>query len=59
MKYILIFIFLVCSSCQVYQSDFDSPVGKGIPNKSVSEIEKMIIETESGPDLFPAPIGRK
>ena len=40
------------SSCQAYKTGFDCPPKSGIPCKSVSEIEKMIVETERGPDLL-------
>lgn len=41
------------SSCQVYQSCFDSSPCKGVPCRSVTEIEKMITETpDGGPDIF-------
>ena len=51
-------IFLVLmlgglSSCQIYRSSFDSTPCKGVPCMSVTEIEKMIIETpDGGPDIF-------
>lgn len=41
------------TSCQVYKSDFDCPPCKGVPCTSVSNIQKMIIETpDGGPDIF-------
>lgn len=43
---------LFLTSCQVYRSDFDYCPGRGVSCKSVTEIEKMVIETEKGPDLF-------
>lgn len=49
--FVLIGVFL--TSCQVYKSDFDCPPCRGVPCRSVSEIESMIVETpEGGPDLF-------
>lgn len=49
----LLFSLLLLTSCQVYRSDFDCAPSRGVPCTSVSEIEKMIIETpEGGPDLF-------
>lgn len=44
---------LLLTSCQTYKSTFDCPPGEGIPCTSVSEIQKMIIETpDGGPDIF-------
>lgn len=40
------------SSCQVYQAQFDCCPGRGVPCASLTEIEKLIVETEEGPDLF-------
>lgn len=45
-------LVLLLSSCSIYNSGFDCPPKKGIGCKSVSEIEAMIVEKESGPDLF-------
>lgn len=55
MKNSFIFIlFILCSSCgSSYKHNFDCPPSPGIPCTSVSEIQKMIIETpEGGPDIF-------
>lgn len=41
------------NSCQVYRAQFDCPPGIGVPCTSVTDIEKMIIETPDGsPDIF-------
>ncbi len=48
---ILAMVFL--TSCQVYSNRFDCPPCEGVPCTSVSEIQRMIIETpEGGPDIF-------
>lgn len=53
-KLIICFIFLgsVLPSCQCYKNNFDCPPGEGVPCASVSQIEKMIIESNDGPDIF-------
>ncbi len=51
----ILIVFLVpflLSGCQVYRSNFDCTPGKGIPCRSVSEIEAMIAETTKGPDIL-------
>lgn len=49
-----IFLFLpfLLTACQTYRSHFDCPPGCGIPCTPVTTIEKMILETDEGPDLF-------
>lgn len=48
-----LFFLLLTTSCQVYQTNFDCPPCDGVPCTSVTEIQKMIIETpEGGPDIF-------
>lgn len=49
----LLFLSGVIASCQSYKNQFDCPPGEGVPCTSVSELEKMIIESdEGGPDIF-------
>jgi conjugal transfer pilus assembly protein TraV len=56
MNKILMGIFLLLlSSCSVYKQQFDCPPPEGIPCASVTEIEAMILETESGADLLVVP----
>jgi hypothetical protein len=44
--------FLLCS-CQTYRSNFDCQPGCGVPCTSVTEIERMIVETpDESPDIF-------
>lgn len=43
-------IFL--TSCQIYKNHFDCPPCKGVPCTSVTSLEKMIVETEEGSDVF-------
>ena len=51
-RYLLPCLILL-TSCKMYSSQFDCPPSEGIPCTSVSEIQKMIIETpEGGPDIF-------
>lgn len=57
MKYINGFLVaglsLLLCSCQTYRKNFDCEPGVGVPCTSVTDIEKMIIETpEGGPDIF-------
>ena len=41
------------SSCQVYRAEFDCQPGYGVPCTSVTDIEKMIVETpDNSPDTF-------
>jgi hypothetical protein len=49
---VLLILFAMLTSCQAYRSKFDCPPGKGVPCASVHEIEKMIVETDEGPDIF-------
>ena len=50
----VLYLFLIfLQSCQVYKSDFGSPPDKGISNKSLSEIDSMVIESDgTGPDVL-------
>jgi hypothetical protein len=36
----------------MYKKDFDCPPGEGIPCTSVTTLEKMIVESPCGPDIF-------
>ncbi|PJD94538.1 MAG: hypothetical protein CK425_11195 [Parachlamydia sp.] len=47
-------ILMLClsTSCQSYRTVFDCPPGEGVPCTSVTQIEKMIIESDEGPDIF-------
>jgi len=50
---LLILSLVLLTSCQTYRSQFDCPPSEGIPCTSVSEIQKMIVETpDGGPDIF-------
>lgn len=49
---LLIFLMLFTQSCQVYRSNFDCAPGEGIPCRSVTEIESMIVESCEGPDIL-------
>ena len=52
-KVFLVLTFLASTtSCQVYRSCFDCPPACGVPCTSLTEIEGMIVETTTGPDLF-------
>jgi hypothetical protein len=51
-KLSLLILSLALSSCQSYRTHFDCPPGKGVPCASLSEIERMVVETEGGPDIF-------
>lgn len=51
----LVFLLICASltSCQVYRTTFDCPPCRGVPCTSVSDIQRMIIETpDGGPDIF-------
>ena len=43
---------LLLASCGIYSSKFDCPPGKGVGCAPVGEILDLIIEKESGEDLF-------
>jgi len=51
-RIVCFFALSLLSSCQTYQSCFDYCPQTGLPCKSVSEIEAMIVETEKGPDVL-------
>jgi len=52
-KFTSLLLLTLTTSCQVYQSNFDCPPCDGVPCTSVTEIQKMIIETpDGGPDIF-------
>lgn len=51
-KILLVSLLLLSSSCQVYKSSFEYVPEEGIPCKSVTEIESMIVESESGPNFI-------
>jgi hypothetical protein len=50
MRY-LIGLSILLTSCSLYKQEFDCPPGEGIPCVPVTTIEKMMVETEAGPDL--------
>lgn len=54
MKHLHLFLTLMTflSSCAVYKRQFDCPPDQGVPCTSVTDLEQMIVETPSGPDLF-------
>lgn len=43
---------LLASSCNIYNSDFDCPPGKGVGCASVGEVLDLIVEKEGEEDLF-------
>ncbi len=49
---LLLCLPLLFTSCAIYRQKFDCPPDPGVPCTSVSDLERMIIETESGPDIF-------
>jgi len=51
-KYLIICLPLLLSSCAIYRQKFDCPPDPGVPCTSVTDLEQMIIETDSGPDIF-------
>lgn len=51
-KILIVSFLLLSSSCQVYKSSFEYVPEEGIPCKSVTEIESMIVESESGPNFI-------
>ena len=53
MKYASLFILsMLMSSCAVYNKHFDCSAPSGIPCRSVTEVESLIVENEEGPDLY-------
>lgn len=52
MRYSLILLMGMLTSCCMYKRDFDSCPTPGIPCTSVSTLEEMIVESPCGPDLF-------
>ena len=58
MKYPLFaFLSIACCACNVYNSDFDCPPGKGIGCASVSQVLDLIVERDMGEDLFVPDLG--
>jgi hypothetical protein len=53
-KFLLLSFLGSClfSSCSMYLQHFDCPPDPGVPCTSVTDLEKMIIETDEGPDIF-------
>lgn len=47
---ILLTLFL--SSCAIYKQEFECPPPPGVACTSVTDLEKMVVETDQGPDLF-------
>ncbi len=50
--FILIVPFFLLASCSTYSKNFDCPPSPGMPCTSVTDIEQMVVETKSGPDIF-------
>lgn len=48
----LICLSLLLSSCAIYHQQFDCPPEPGVPCTAVTDLEQMIIETDTGPDIF-------
>jgi hypothetical protein len=51
MRCLICLTILLCS-CSSYRKNFDCPPGCGIPCTSVSTLEKMIVESPCGQDVF-------
>jgi len=51
-KYLILCLPLMLTSCAIYRQKFDCPPDQGVPCTSVSDLEQMIVETEIGPDVF-------
>jgi hypothetical protein len=52
-RYFALCAFLILNACQVYRSNFECPPGKGVPCTSITDIEKMIVETpDNEADIF-------
>jgi hypothetical protein len=51
-RFCFVLLSFLLTSCQVYRSQFDCPPGCGVPCTPLTTLEKMIIETDEGPDLF-------
>jgi hypothetical protein len=51
---LLVLSSLACilSACESYKTSFDSCPGNGVPCTSVHNLEKMIVESDCGPDIF-------
>lgn len=52
MSYRQIMLLVLLSSCNIYNSSFDCPPGEGIGCAPVGEVLDLIVERESGEDLF-------
>ena len=50
--FLLAIPLMILSSCAMYRQDFECLPPCGTPCRSVTDIESMIIETQTGPDLF-------
>ena len=48
---------LLLASCDIYESRFECPPGKGVGCASVGEVLQMIVEKEQGEDLFVKDLG--
>lgn len=58
MRTALILCLLVAlSSCDIYDTQFECPPGKGVKCASVGEVLDMIVERDEGEDLFTKDIG--
>lgn len=51
-KFYALIIPLFLTSCDIYQAKFQCPPGKGIGCAPVGEVLDMIVELDSGEDLF-------
>lgn len=51
MRLLLLLTFFL-SSCSMYKRDFDCPPGEGISCTPVTTLERMVVESSSGPDIF-------
>lgn len=52
MTYRWIVPFIVLASCNIYNSNFDCPPGEGIGCAPVGEVLDLIVERDTGEDLF-------
>lgn len=57
MRMVSLSICFALSSCNIYNSTFDCPPGKGIGCVSVTEVLNLIVEREDGEDLFVPDLG--
>jgi hypothetical protein len=47
-----LFLLLLLTSCSMYRKEFDCCPAEGVPCTPVTTLEKMIVESPCGPDIF-------